>query len=178
MHISKFEAIGIALSIVAMVLALYVVRLQTTDRLIMSAGEENTPSDTIFIADGENQRAAVADALLAAREGGEPRLIADDIVFGDGLIAEEGDTVTVHYIGTLQNGQRFDDTYERGEPFTFKVGSSRVIEGWNRGIVGMRAGGQRVLVIPPELAYGDNEAGPIPENATLVFAVELIAVEK
>ncbi len=96
--------------------------------------------------------------------------------FGD--VARAGKTVSVHYTGYLQNGTKFDSSLDRGEPFTFALGAGQVIRGWDEGLVGMKVGGRRKLVIPPELAYGTRGAGRlIPPNATLVFDVELIEVK-
>lgn len=103
----------------------------------------------------------------------------EDVREGTGREAKRGDTVSVNYLGTLaSNGQKFDSSYDRNEPFTFKLGSGQVIEGWEKGIVGMKVGGKRILVIPPEKAYGDQEVGGvIPANSTLKFEVELVDVE-
>jgi peptidylprolyl isomerase len=83
----------------------------------------------------------------------------------------------VHYVGTLQNGTEFDNSKKRGQPFEFTVGAGQVIKGWDQGLVGMKVGGQRILVIPPDMAYGERGVGPIPGNATLVFSIELIDVK-
>jgi FKBP-type peptidyl-prolyl cis-trans isomerase len=87
--------------------------------------------------------------------------------------------VTVQYRGTLVNGKQFDASYDRGEPFSFKLGSGRVIKGWDVGVAGMKVGGKRRLVIPPDMAYGNRDVGDglIPANSTLVFEVELLKVE-
>jgi FKBP-type peptidyl-prolyl cis-trans isomerase FkpA len=124
--------------------------------------------------------ALVAAAMALAGCGSdtptEPSLFrAEDIVVGSGDPAVAGDALTVHYIGSLENGQVFDDSYARGEPFTFRLGAGSVIQGWDLGLVGMRVGGKRRLIIPPELAYGSQGRSPIPPNATLHFEVELIA---
>ena len=100
---------------------------------------------------------------------------AEDLLVGDGAPAVAGDTLTVHYIGTLDNGQVFDDSYLRGEPYTFRLGAGAVIQGWDLGLVGIRVGGKRRLIIPPELAYGSQGRSPIPPNATLHFDIELVA---
>jgi FKBP-type peptidyl-prolyl cis-trans isomerase len=104
-----------------------------------------------------------------------------EISEGSGRAVEAGDTLRVHYTGCLTDGTRFDSSYDRGEPFgsgqrPFVVGQGQVIQGWDEGIPGMRPGGERLLVIPSELAYGERGAGGgvIPPNATLVFKVELV----
>lgn len=107
-----------------------------------------------------------------------------DAVEGDGPLASPGDEVSVHYTGWLydedaprQRGEPFDSSRERGEPFTFLLGAGRVIRGWDDGVAGMRVGGTRVLMIPPEYGYGRKGAGGvIPPGASLVFEVELVDV--
>jgi len=91
-------------------------------------------------------------------------------------VVKVGDRVSVHYVGTLQNGTEFDNSMKRGQPFTFRVGDGSVIKGWDEGLVGMKVGGQRILVVPPEMAYGNTPMGPIPANSTLVFSVELVNI--
>lgn len=105
-------------------------------------------------------------------------LVIQDVAVGTGDEAVPGDKVTVNYVGTFTNGQTFDSSIARGEPFTFTLGAGQVIPGWDRGFVGMKVGGKRVLIVPPELGYGANDYGPIPGNSTLVFQVELLKVEK
>lgn len=102
-----------------------------------------------------------------------------DEVIGTGAEAKAGDTVTVNYSGTLLNGKKFDSSYDRGTPFSFQLGVGGVIKGWDQGVSGMKVGGKRKLVIPPELAYGSREMGngAIPANSTLVFEVELLGVK-
>jgi len=120
--------------------------------------------------------AAVALAGCGKDSPNAPSLFrAEDIRVGEGTPAAAGDTLTVHYIGTLQSGQVFDSSYTRGEPFTFRLGAGNVIRGWDQGLVGMRVGGKRRLSIPPELAYGSQGSGPIPPNATINFEIELLA---
>src|SRR3954451_6863756 len=96
---------------------------------------------------------------------------------GSGAEAQAGKKVTVHYVGTLTNGQKFDSSRDRGKGFSFKLGAGEVIQGWGQGVAGMKVGEMRKLTIPPELAYGKNGFPPvIPPNSTLVFEVELLEV--
>jgi len=106
-------------------------------------------------------------------------LIKKDIKVGTGAEAKAGDTVTVNYKGTLTDGSQFDSSYDRHEPFTFQLGAGNVIKGWDEGVQGMKVGGKRQLIIPSDLGYGAQGHPPvIPGNATLVFEVELLKVEK
>ncbi|HET8574588.1 MAG TPA: FKBP-type peptidyl-prolyl cis-trans isomerase [Candidatus Paceibacterota bacterium] len=113
-------------------------------------------------------------------QAGEGQLMISDITVGTGTEAEQGDTVFVTYTGTLANGTVFDASSKHGgQPFSFTLGSGQVIPGWEQGILGMKVGGKRKLVIPPSLAYGANGIpGAIPPNATLTFVVELTNVEQ
>lgn len=106
------------------------------------------------------------------------QLKIDDITLGDGDVATPGKTVTVNYKGTLEDGTVFDSSYDRGTPFSFKLGAGEVIQGWDIGVAGMKVGGKRKLTIPPDLGYGAQGAGSvIPPYATLIFEVELLKVE-
>ncbi len=101
----------------------------------------------------------------------------EDLTKGQGPEAVRGKTVEVHYTGWLTDGKKFDSSVDRNEPFSFRLGAGEVIEGWDRGVAGMKVGGKRKLTLPPELAYGARGAPPdIPPNATLVFEVELLSV--
>jgi FKBP-type peptidyl-prolyl cis-trans isomerase len=101
----------------------------------------------------------------------------EDLTVGTGKEARTGNTVSVHYNGTLLNGTTFDSSYDRGTPFSFTLGQNSVIQGWERGILGMKVGGKRKLVIPPSLAYGPRAIGLIPGNSTLVFEVTLLDIK-
>lgn len=104
--------------------------------------------------------------------------VAEDLTVGEGELAQAGDRITAHYVGRLMNGQVFDSSVDSNTPISFVLGSGQVIRGWDEGLVGMRAGGKRVLTIAPEYAYGANAIGAIPPNSTLIFEVELLDVEK
>jgi len=105
-------------------------------------------------------------------------LIIEDIIAGGGAEAGAGQEVTVHYTGWLINGEKFDSSKDRDDPFVFPLGGGRVIRGWDEGVQGMKVGGKRKLTIPPDLGYGSHGAGGvIPPNATLVFEVELLAAD-
>ena len=100
-----------------------------------------------------------------------------DLVEGTGASPQPGRIVVVHYTGTLENGTKFDSSLDRGQPFEFTIGVGRVIKGWDEGVMSMKVGGKRRLVIPPNLGYGSRGVGPIPPNSTLVFEVELLDVK-
>lgn len=102
-----------------------------------------------------------------------------DVVVGNGASPTRGKQVKVHYTGTLENGTRFDSSVDRKKPFSFIIGIGQVIKGWDEGVMGMKVGGKRKLVIPANLGYGARGAGGvIPPNATLLFDVELLDVQK
>ncbi len=100
-----------------------------------------------------------------------------DLVLGNGAEALNGLRLTVHYNGWLRGGTLFDSSHTRGQPFTAVLGQGRLIAGWEEGLLGMRVGGVRQLIIPPSLAYADRETGKIPPNSELVFEIELLRVQ-
>ena len=116
---------------------------------------------------------------------GEPTVVTTksglkyiDTKEGTGDKAQAGDTVEVHYTGKLKDGTKFDSSVDRGQPFSFRLGAGRVIKGWDEGVAGMRVGGKRTLIIPPELGYGKRGAGDkIPPDAELHFDVELLKIK-
>jgi FKBP-type peptidyl-prolyl cis-trans isomerase len=180
--ISKFEIIGIGISVLCMAVALYLIRVETTLLTLGDGGTQTAEvsgSNVVFVADSENENGERVKALVAAADisGNLKKMVIDDIVLGTGEEVTSGDTVVVHYVGTLQDGTEFDNSNKRGEPFEFTVGEGRVIKGWEEGLVGMKVGGQRILVIPPDMGYGKNGIGPIPGNATLVFSINLLEIK-
>jgi peptidylprolyl isomerase len=107
------------------------------------------------------------------------KLIVKDLREGTGPAAKPGDTVTVQYVGVnYKGGKQFDASWDRGQPFSFSLGGGQVIKGWDLGVAGMKVGGRRMLIIPPDLGYGPNGSPPvIKPNETLVFVVDLLAVQ-
>ena len=126
---------------------------------------------------------SAADLLGGEMEATKERMTPSglkitDLVEGTGTEAQSGNTVSVNYRGTLTSGQEFDSSYRRNQAFTFPLGGGRVIRGWDEGVVGMKEGGKRRLVIPPDLAYGSRGAGGvIGPNETLIFEIELVKVQ-
>jgi len=115
-------------------------------------------------------------ADLATTESG---LKYKDMIVGKGDRPAKGNTVQVHYTGWLMNGKKFDSSRDRTESFSFQIGVGQVIKGWDEGVMTMKTGGRRILIIPPELGYGKHGAGNvIPANATLKFDIELISIQK
>ena len=112
--------------------------------------------------------------------GGPPptELVITEVTEGDGAEATPGSQVSVHYVGVAYStGEEFDASYNRGAPLDFPLGAGRVIQGWDQGVAGMKVGGRRQLIIPPDLAYGDRGAGgAIKPGETLIFVVDLIGV--
>jgi FKBP-type peptidyl-prolyl cis-trans isomerase len=139
---------------------------------------EATPKPAAPVTQETAQPAAPQAA--AAKEITMPSgLKYQDLVVGSGALAEDGSQVEVHYTGWLTNGNKFDSSVDRGQPFSFRIGAGEVIRGWDQGVKGMRVGGKRKLTIPSDLAYGAQGAGGglIPPNSTLIFDVELLGVK-
>ena len=124
--------------------------------------------------------AAAITYLVARRNGGGDEVTTAsglkyvDVTQGTGAIAQNGQMLTVHYTGTLQNGTKFDSSVDRGKPYQFRLGSGSVIKGWDEGLLGMKVGGKRKLTIPSALGYGARGSSNIPPNSTLLFDVELL----
>ena len=128
---------------------------------------------------GRWQKVISQTTVIAPREVATPSgLRYVDVVEGTGPSPQAGQSVTVHYTGTLESGRKFDSSLDRGEPFTFSIGIGQVIKGWDEGVMSMKVGGKRRLIIPPNLGYGARGAGGvIPPNATLIFEVELLGIK-
>ena len=146
--LSKYEMIGVGFSVVIMAVALYLVRLETT---ILAGVDSNTQSATavkgiVSVTGGGDIEQSRTEALTAAADskGNLKKIVIEDITLGNGAVVVEGSTVIVHYEGRLQNGDEFDNSNKRGEPFSFTVGEGRVIKGWEEGLLGMKVGGKRI----------------------------------
>jgi peptidylprolyl isomerase len=138
----------------------------------------------VLIGNGGDDDSGSGDAgskpTVEVPEGPPPsQLQIDDIEEGDGPEATTGDQVTVQYVGVdYETGEEFDASWDRGEPFPFQLGSGEVIPGWDQGVVGMKVGGRRQLIIPPDLAYGAQGQPPdIAPNATLIFVIDLVSID-
>ena len=176
--ISESEAvsIGIALIVVAVVFfGVFGSPFLKTNHQTKQAGS-NTP---VVVADASKDAAQASQDLRAATDeyGKVTKLAIRDSKVGDGAPVIVGDTVTVDYVGKLQDGTEFDSSIKRGTPFSFTVGEGKVIKGWEQGLIGMKKGGQRILIIPSDMGYGDRGMGPIPPGATLLFSITLLDVK-
>ena len=182
---------------------LLLLMLMLTSALALAAcGDDEAKTDPSTAAPtGQAQTtpapATTTEAEAAAPEGGDPKdlskkprvdvpegpppakLVTEDIVRGKGKAAKKGSKLEMQYVGVLYDGgEQFDASWDSGQPFPFELGAGNVIKGWDEGIVGMKAGGRRKLIIPPDLAYGPEGQPPtIPPAATLVFVVDLLKVE-
>lgn len=149
-----------------------------TQPAIESLAQVNEPHDT-FGTPAEPATVDPGDPMdtnpnLVTTESG---LKYVDLVEGSGATPQTGQTVTVHYTGTLEDGTKFDSSRDRDRPFSFRIGTGQVIRGWDEGVGSMKVGGRRQLIIPPDLGYGARGAGRvIPANATLIFDVELLRI--
>ncbi|AZZ36342.1 peptidylprolyl isomerase [Bdellovibrio sp. qaytius] len=103
-------------------------------------------------------------------------LIITDIIVGEGVAAVKGALLLCHYTGTLEDGTKFDSSHDHGRPFQFVIGSKRVIQGWDQGLLGMKEGGKRTLFVPSHLGYGEREKPKIPPYSNLIFEIELLEV--
>ncbi|MCK5741794.1 MAG: FKBP-type peptidyl-prolyl cis-trans isomerase [Chlorobi bacterium] len=151
------------LSIISVTLSLFVAST-------VSAGPiegSNDSNETITV------KSDSAATVLTTKSG----LQYVDIKIGEGAYPKIGQTCKVHYHGTFENGEVFDSSVERNKPFKFRVGVGQVIKGWDEGIISMKVGGKRKLIVPPHLGYGSRARGKIPANSTLIFEVEFLEIK-
>lgn len=154
--------------------------------VVAGCGDDDSSSDSAGSADSaaaapesSDDASSRSKPKVTVPSGAPPKQLEEtDLIEGTGAEAKSGDKVTVQYVGVgYDSGEEFDASWNRGEPFSFTLGASEVIPGWDRGVEGMKVGGQRQLVIPPELAYGETGAPPaIGPNETLVFVIDLLEV--
>lgn len=143
-----------------------------------SSGDTTGTAETTAAATTESPAEKTKPKVEVPQGGAPTQLEADDLEVGSGAEAKAGDEVTVQYVGVLlEGGKEFDSSWSRNEPFSFTLGNGEVIPGWDQGIEGMKEGGRRELVIPPDLGYGEAGFPPtIPPNEGLVFVVDLLEV--
>lgn len=176
---------GILISLGVMVvcfLVIVVAQLGGGQKTAYASQVSQTPA--AIVADATNENTLVAsNTMTEETAGGEVITTPSGLKYieieeGDGATPKTGQTVSVHYTGTLENGKKFDSSRDRKRPFDFTIGVGQVIKGWDEGVGSMKVGGRRKLIIPPELGYGARGAGGvIPPNATLIFDVELLGVK-
>jgi len=161
---TQILALGGFLAILAIVVAVVLIGRSGDD----GGGDSSALTDT-----------SVKPVIEVPSEPAPRELAVDDIVEGDGDVAKAGDQISVQYVGVdYETGEQFDASWDTGQPFDFELGAGGVIPGWDEGIEGMKVGGRRELVIPPDLAYGPQGQPPaIGPNATLVFVVDLLDVQ-
>ncbi len=148
-------------------LAIFLISVSALTFFILNRSEETIESISPEIVQDNQQEENMENSELKT----------EIIQEGSGQEAKNGDTVSVHYTGTLENGTKFDSSVDRGTPFSFKLGIGQVIKGWDLGVLGMKIGEKRKLTIPSNLAYGERGVpGTIPANATLLFDVELLDI--
>jgi FKBP-type peptidyl-prolyl cis-trans isomerase len=142
--------------------------------VLISGGSDDSSSGNADLTDTK-----VRPTVTVSDEPAPTELVVNDIVEGSGPEAKDGDEVSVQYVGALyDNGKEFDASWDRGEPFELTLGGGTVIQGWDQGLVGMKAGGRRELIIPPDLGYGPQGSPPtIPADATLVFIVDMLSIK-
>lgn len=144
-----------------------------------SSSDDGATAEATTEAEVDNTDLKKKPVITTSGDESPGALVVDDIVVGKGPEAKAGDDVSMQYVGVLySDGTEFDASWERGQPFDFKLGAGEVIPGWDQGIVGMKVGGRREMIIPPDLAYGPAGQPPsIPPDATLVFVVDLLDVK-
>ena len=171
------RSILISLVVVGVCALILVVSQWATDPSVAAATPNNQSELTTIVAESTLEEPSPVQAADSDYTTTDSGLKYREISAGTGQSPKQGQMVTVHYTGTLEDGTKFDSSRDRNQPFKFRIGVGQVIKGWDEGVATMRAGGQRELIIPPDLGYGAKGAGGvIPPNATLVFDVELLGI--
>ena len=161
-------------TILATALGMIIVAAIAVAVISASLGEFPPVKSGAATSDNKSGPPSTADDKAVASNTG---LKIVDIKEGTGKEAKAGSNVKVHYTGWLESGEKFDSSLDRNEPFPVTIGKTSVIKGWTEGLQGIKAGGKRKLIIPPELGYGGRGQGPIPANSTLIFEVEVLEVD-
>lgn len=168
--------------VVVCFLVIVVTQLAGGQKTAYASQVSQTPA--AIVADAKNENTLIAsNTMTEETAGGEVITTPSGLKYieieeGTGATPKKGQTVTVHYTGTLENGKKFDSSRDRKRPFDFTIGVGQVIKGWDEGVGSMKVGGRRQLIIPPDLGYGARGAGGvIPPNATLIFDVELLSIK-
>jgi peptidylprolyl isomerase len=171
---------GIFLSVVLMLVCVGVlVFTQISGNKDPVIATQSFPTQSTTTVTQENNTPIASNTMSEAKTVTTPSgLKYVELVEGTGVIPQTGQRIDVHYVGTLEDGTKFDSSRDRGQPFSFTIGKGQVIKGWDEGLSTMKVGGRRILTIPPDLGYGARGAGGvIPPNATLIFDVELLGVK-
>ena len=164
-----------AVAIVAAVALLAAIALSGCSSAPTQSAQPAAPAPSSTEASAAPESTAPTSSAATTPSGGKLKIT--DLKVGKGAAAKTGQTVTVNYTGWLMDGTKFDSSLDRNQPFAFPLGAGKVIPGWDQGVVGMKVGGKRELIIPPQLGYGSQGAGGvIPPDATLKFDIELLSV--
>lgn len=179
--LNKYEVSGIIGSIIVMIVVLGAIRPEIFDGVRSAVADKYGALTSKAPQDAQTENDATLEEILFdahSMKGELVKLVIEDVRDGEaGEPVEEGDTLTVHYVGQTIDGTTFDSSYERNKPYVFTLGNGTVIQGWEEGLIGMKVGGKRILVVPSDMAYGNSHVGIIPPNSTLVYAIELITVK-
>ena len=168
------------LALIAVVVVLAATACGDDDDDNSAPAQEQTSAETVTTPSEDALKDTAVKPEIPKPTGAPPRkLVKEDIVKGKGPGAKPGDTVTVKYVGVnFSNGQEFDSSWDSGATFPVQLGAGMVIEGWDKGLVGIKKGGRRMLTIPPEMGYGAEGYPPdIPPNETLVFVVDAVSIQ-
>lgn len=173
MQFSRDEVISIVAATLVAASFFAVVRFDVPSLFSTLIARGSAEDVVVLNADGDP--APFYDALSAS--GDVQKLMVEDVTVGEGPAVTKGSRVAVHYVGKLADGTTFASTGELGDPYRFTVGMGDVIEGWDIGLLGMREGGERILIVPARLGYGSRSIGEVPPNSTLLFSIRLMSVE-